>query len=256
VVANPTSQLLESAQQFLIESLRDTDDGRLSFAIVHAVTATELILKERLYRVNPALVYRNIDAKSLLGENTAPLSALPQRLANLGIPLGAKNANLILSVAKWRHQIVHHMPAFDSAAAERQLPKLLDFIAGYLRDDLGTPLETFLPGGMFRVAQRLLGDWQKAVAAARATAAAEGDVVADGCPRCGSTEVMCARKDNEVHCHLCGADLHRVDRCDGCGRPMYVSYLPRAYEVVWCDDCLDAAADWQAEMESDMQRGR
>jgi HEPN domain-containing protein len=53
--AKEVSSLLASAQEFITESLRNLNGHRLRFAIVHAITATELVLKERLARLNPAL---------------------------------------------------------------------------------------------------------------------------------------------------------------------------------------------------------
>jgi HEPN domain-containing protein len=48
--------LLSSAKQFLIEALENHNNGKHDFAIVHAVTAAELLLKERLAK-NPSCSY-------------------------------------------------------------------------------------------------------------------------------------------------------------------------------------------------------
>jgi HEPN domain-containing protein len=79
--------LLSSAKEFLIESLRDFARDKLNFAIVHVVTATELVLKERLFRENRALILRNIDSDRPHRELTVQLSRLPRRLQNMGMPL-------------------------------------------------------------------------------------------------------------------------------------------------------------------------
>ena len=255
VSARPVGSLLGSAQEFLVESLRNFSDHKPSLAIVHAVTATELVLKERLARSNPALILRNIDTRAPQKEQTVSLSALPQRLANLGMPLGSRRAQLIAAIAEWRNQIVHHMPSFDARAAQRQLPQLLDFLADFLRTELGTPLETFLPKALYKVAHRLLTDWQKAVAAAQASATQEGGVLPDTCPRCGSAAVMCLMANAAVHCHLCGAALYRCNSCDGCGRRTTISYEPDEGRN-FCEDCIDAAGDQYIQMQIDIARGK
>lgn len=241
----PASGLLASAQEFLAESLRNLSDHRPHFAIVHAVTATELVLKERLSRLNPALIHKNIDTRAPDKEQTVSLSVLPLRLANLGLPLSATHAQLIAVMAEWRNQIVHHMPSYDARAAQRQLPQLLDFLADFLRTQLGTPLETFLPKALYKVAHRQLADWQKAVKSAQSSAAHEGGVLPDTCPRCGSAAVMCLRAEDAVHCHLCGTAFYRCESCDGCGRRTVTSYKPDlGYEDHnFCDECIDAAGD-------------
>jgi hypothetical protein len=79
--------LLSSAQQFLIEALENDSDGKHNLAIVHAVTAAELLLKERLARIHPALIFRNVDAPTFQAEQTISLVKLPQRLSNFGVEI-------------------------------------------------------------------------------------------------------------------------------------------------------------------------
>jgi len=255
MTTKPARDLLASAQEFLAESLDNLSDHKLRFAIVHAVTATELVLKERLARVNPGLILEDIDAKSPRKGRTVSLRALPQRLANLGMPLAASQAQLIAAIAEWRNEIVHHAPSFDPQAARRQLPQLLDFLAAFLRAELNTPLETFLPKRLFKVAHRLLADWQKAVAAAQVSASREGGVLGDACPRCGSTSVMSLRAEDVVHCHLCGAALHRLDTCDGCGKRTVTSYAPHEGDN-FCDQCIEDAGEQYIQMQIDIARGK
>jgi hypothetical protein len=76
---------ISSAQQFLIEAIENHNDGKHNFAIVHAVTAAELLLKERLARIHPALIFRNVDAPTFQAEQTISLVKLPQRLSNFGV---------------------------------------------------------------------------------------------------------------------------------------------------------------------------
>jgi hypothetical protein len=253
-MANKASPLLGSAHEFLEESLKNFAAGKLSFAIVHAVTATELVLKERLARLNPALVFRDIDTKAPGKEQTVSLAALPRRLANLGMPLDAVHARLIGDIVQWRHDIVHHMPTYDAQAVQKRLPKLLDFLAGFLRTELATPLETFLSKDLYQSANRLLTDWQKAVAAAQSYATSEGNVLSDNCPRCGASGVMCLREENTVDCHLCAAALYRCE-CDSCGRATVTSYRPWEGEN-FCDDCVEAAGSNYIQMKIDIARGK
>jgi hypothetical protein len=67
--------LLSSAQQFLIEALENHNHGKHDFAIVHAVTAAELLLKERLTRIHPGLIFRNVDAPTFQAEQTISLES-------------------------------------------------------------------------------------------------------------------------------------------------------------------------------------
>jgi hypothetical protein len=247
--------LLTSAKQFLVEALRNHRDGNRSFAILHAVTAAELVLKERLSRVHPSLIYSNIDARSFRGEQTVSLNKLPQRLFNLGVQVDTKEAELVRTFAEWRNQIVHNMPSFDEKAADRQLPRLLDFLAVFLRRELGTLLEDFLPKTLYRTASDLLQECERVVQNACAKAEAEGCVLFEACPDCGAAGVLCLRDEKHVFCHLCGTQQYRYDRCIQCGRQT-VSRFSSLDAGNYCDRCIDEAGDQHVQMLIDIERGK
>jgi predicted RNA-binding Zn-ribbon protein involved in translation (DUF1610 family) len=249
------STILSSAKEFLIEALQNHSDKKLNFAIVHSVTAAELVLKERLARIHPTLISKNIDSKDLIREQTVSLSNLPQRLKNLGITLPSKEANLIRTFADWRNQIVHHMPSFDSKTAKLQLPQLLDFISVFLRRELETPLETFLPKQLYKTANGLLQEWERVASTAREIAKKEGNVLPNACPDCGATEVLCLQDDKKVHCHLCSSRQYHYDHCVECGRKT-VSVFSSFDNGNYCDDCIDAAGDAYIQMLTDIERGK
>jgi hypothetical protein len=251
----PDQTLLTSAKQFLIEALGNHRDGKRSFAILHAVTAAELVLKERLARIHPSLVYSNIDARSFRGEQTVSLNKRPQRLSNLGVQVDPREAELIRTFAEWRNQIVHHMPSFDEKAADRQLPRLLDFLAVFLRRELGTPLENFLPKSLYRIASALLREWERVVQNATRQAEAEGSVLSEACPDCGTAGVLCLRDEKRVFCHLCATQQYRYDRCTQCGRQT-VSRFSSFDAGNYCNRCIDEAGDQYIQMLIDIERGK
>lgn len=52
-----------SLKLFLIDSLDNyKNTKKLHFSILHAIIAVELSLKERLYQINPHLIYDDIDS--------------------------------------------------------------------------------------------------------------------------------------------------------------------------------------------------
>lgn len=247
--------LLKSAKQFLIEALGNHRDRKRNFAILHAVTAAELVLKERLARIHPKLIFANIDAANFLRGQTVSLSNLPQRLINLDVRVEPNEVDLIAKFAKWRNQIVHHMPLFDEKAADKQLPQLLDFLLVFLRRELNTPLEDFLPKSLYKTASALLLEWERVVQKARAQAQAEGGVLSQACPDCGAAEVLCLRDEKRVFCHLCATKHYRYDRCTQCGRKTVGSFS--SFDVDnYCDSCISAAGDAYTQMLIDIERGK
>lgn len=251
----PDQSLINSAKGFLVEALDSYRCHKCSFAILHAVTAAELVLKERLARINPSLVYKNIDAPDFRGEHTVSLSKLPQRLRNFGVKLSSDETRLIFTFAEWRNQIVHHLPSFDMSMANKQLPLLLDFLAVFLRRELGIPLEKFLPKSLYRTAASMLRDWSRVVEAARVEARAEGSVLPDACPVCGATNVLTLRAEKRVFCHLCSAKHYHYDRCSSCGAQT-VSQFSSLDEGNYCDECVQRAGDMYIDDLLEKERGK
>lgn len=249
------SCLLSSAKEFLIEAISYCGKGKLNFAIVHAVTATELALKERLYRINPILIYRNIDTTNIRKEHSINLQSIPSRLTNLGLSLPEGEVRLIETFANWRNQIVHHMPGFDRRSAQKQLPLLLDTLSKILRRDLSTPLESFLPKRLYKIADKILKDWETVVQRARAVANKTGLALKDNCPKCGSSFVMSADQSGAIFCHLCKDSSYYYGKCPSCNRkvPIYAGFMG---ENSYCDQCLDALAEQHYQMEADIQMGK
>ena len=184
-----------------------------------------------------------------------PLRHLPLRLLNLGVVIEPQEVRLVKQCADWRNQIVHHLPAFDPQLAEVQFPKMLDFIAAFMRRELDTPVQTVLPKGLFRTANRILTEWQRVVAEAQQRAANEGGVMVEACPQCGADRVLCLRDEIKVYCHLCNSHRYRLHECAQCGRETLSTLSPFRHDN-YCDDCIEAAGDQYIQQLIDMERGK
>lgn len=249
-------RLLGSAKQFLVEALRNHEAKKNAFAILHGVTAAELVLKARLARVHPTLIRKNIDSKRLLAEHTVMLGDLPQRLANLGVALDAKSAEMIRRFATWRNEIVHHLPSYEEQHARSQVPALLDFLADYLDAELDMPLKSFLPLELFRVASDELEKWKRVVAAAVERAQAEGEPLSEACSDCGTNNVLSVRDCERLFCHLCGSTRYCRVPCSQCDRLTMVRFPADDKMEYYCERCTDAAGDAWVTMQEDMRRGK
>lgn len=247
--------LLSAAKNFIIESLKNYRDRKINFAILHSVSAAELLLKERLSRIHPNLIYKNIDAKNFENEDTVSLRNLSHRLTNLGVPIHVKEVQLVKTIAEWRNQIVHHMPTFDKELANLQLKRLLDFLANFSKRELNTPLESFLPKYLYKMVNGLLKEWDNVVSKARQKANKEGSVLTSPCPDCGTTQVLCIRDEKKVFCHLCETKHYYYDYCTECEKKI-VGTFSKFDEGNWCDECIKAAGEAYAEMLSDIERGK
>ncbi len=72
--------LRSSAQEFLVQALYDYRDGKTRFAVVHCITAIELLLKARLAAIHPTLVFQKLTPKMFV---TALRSRWPTCLSAL-----------------------------------------------------------------------------------------------------------------------------------------------------------------------------
>lgn len=247
--------LLTSAVEFLVEAFSNYDTHKPRFAIVHAVTSAELILKERLARIHPNLIFQNIDAPDCTKQQTVPLRHLPLRLLNLGVKIEPHELRLVRQCADWRNQIVHHLPDFDPRLVEVQFPKMLDFIARFMQRELATPVQTVLPKALFRTANRILTSWHHALAEAQQQATNEGEAMAEECPQCGADHVLCLRGETKAYCHLCRSHFYNLQKCARCGRQTESTLSSFAHDN-YCDDCIEAAGDEYIQQLIDMERGK
>lgn len=246
--------LLNSAKDFLVESLDNYGKGKLAFSILHAVTATELILKERLSRVHPSLIYRKIDSRQIVKERTVALQELPQRLINFGVALDSKDLDVINTVSKWRHEIVHHMPSYHPKHAKINLGLLYDFIARFLERELKLEFKNFIPKSSYITVNGLLAEWNKVVSEAKSKAQKEGNVLTSlECSVCGARETICLRKE-EAFCHLCESSF-AVGECPICHKQA-VDTDTDINGNVYHWKCLDGMAQDYMDMMRDAQGGK
>jgi len=217
-IADTESELLFSAKEFLVEALRDYRAEKLTFAVVHAMIAVELLLKERLKRIHPVLIYENIDSKNLDRAKTVSMGDVPRRLTNLDVQLDLNDVELIHLLRQWRNDVVHHMPGFDLETAKHKLVRLFDFLASFTRRELDVPLKDILPSDLYKFASETLSGWQVDVEKAREAARVADYMLEKACPDCGATGVLSLNPMDDVYCHLCNSDRYCFFHCVECGR--------------------------------------
>ncbi|HUH08764.1 MAG TPA: hypothetical protein VML96_13270 [Egibacteraceae bacterium] len=214
------SDLLKAGKAFLREALSNFDDGRLTFALLHLTTATELLLKERLARIHPNLIFRQLDGETIDRQRTVGLRELPNRLRHLGVALDESDVSLVRLVAAWRNDIVHHVPAFPEKDASAKAQRMFDFLLRFARIELGQDMQDLVSADFYRLANDLLDEWRHVVERARADAAASGrELIDHECPGCGAERVLTSGDSEGVgaYCHLCGLE-YEMGPCRFCGK--------------------------------------
>ena len=93
----------------------ETNDARrLKQAILGVSHGVELLLKERLRRVHPALVWENVDKYPNLSARTVGVGGALSRLANIGgVTFSTSDVALIRSLRDTRNAVEHYLMGDD-----------------------------------------------------------------------------------------------------------------------------------------------
>jgi hypothetical protein len=248
--------LLSSASVFLGESLRSFRSGSLNFAILHVITAVELILKERLARVHRNLIFKTLDNETLDRSRTVGLRELPLRLSHLGVEISPAELATIREVSRWRNEIVHHTPTYNRKTALAKLGEIYDFLGSFLVHQLSIDLKKVIPKELYKIAGALLTEWKGVIREAQERASkARQTVLPDACPGCGAENVLTHGTDGSIECHLCGETL-LSGNCPICGKPALGHSTGWEGDEVYHDRCLDDyGSDW-LQMQAEIRRGK
>lgn len=225
------------AIDFLRESLSNYNDGKLKFSVLHAAMALEMALKERLVKVNPALVMENIDNPT--DKHTVSLIKALRRLDNLGIEFNEEQQHLIKTISVWRGDVAHRKASFTEWKAREKLGAIYKLITTFCMKQLDTEISDVLSEEEYQQYKELLKVWDDLVEEAQQKAAEEsyewkvGSRTFD-CPQCWVIDTVVIRniEDNEAYCYLCNETYYYKD-CLRCSEIV----ICVSDEDVICDGC-------------------
>lgn len=243
--------LLNSVKIFLIESLDNYKDKKISFSILHATIAVELLLKARLCKIHPNLIFKDIDSIQIANGFTVPLSVLPLRLKNLGVKIGDRENQLIKKVAKWRNDIVHYIPTHEPETAKVTLCQLYNFAISFLKNELGEDIKNILPKKFYSLMHNTIDELRQIIDEAKRKALKKGHVDNEcSCPICNIKGVISILNENEAYCYLCMQKLFASTCGAGCGKNLYVEYK---YKNDGCEECVKEAEESERELEESLK---
>lgn len=140
--------LLENANDSLRQVINalawkeiDSKHARLKHAIMNSFHCIELLLKERLRQVNPALVWENVDKYPSLEANTVNVNTAIKRLENIGkVTITQNDKTNIDSLRKTRNAIEHYEWDTTEKEAKIILGHALSFAFSFAKDELAIDL--------------------------------------------------------------------------------------------------------------------
>jgi len=132
---------LRQAVELLVWKDIGTDHSRLKHAITNAAHSIELLLKERLRKINPAFVWESVDKYPSLEARTVTVDTAISRLKNIGgITFSEKDEKNLRSLRMTRNAIEHYEWHATEKEAKIIVGNALSFAFSFAIDHLDTDL--------------------------------------------------------------------------------------------------------------------
>ena len=237
--------LLENAESFVAESISkaiaaEQDPRQWKFAILAAVQAIELILKEILRREHWTLVFQNIDKPKL----TVSLDQAMERLRNIArVEFSKSDAATLASAVSLRNQVVHAEVSFEPNQVKAIVARLIQFAAHLFSTFLQKQLHEALDAHLWLNATQLgaLADELRATARARILQESVDAKYLMDCWQCYGEGVFVASHESYMAtCYVCG-NTDVTEWCVVCGHAVpsveAISVFDDDADVWACNGC-------------------
>jgi hypothetical protein len=120
--------------------------NELKYCVLHAFSGTLLILKEKLRREHPALIWKEVTHLNDATKTTVDFDTLLNRLAQCAnVKLKGKERELLNEVRETRNKIEHYEFVLKADKTSELLGRLTEFLERFLRDELQESLENVVP---------------------------------------------------------------------------------------------------------------
>jgi len=224
----------------------DTYPNAHKYAVLAVYQAIELFLKDALCRINPVLIFADIDKQVRDDSRTVGFKEAVARLANSSVHIASESRQSIERLQKRRNMIEHreYKPSGDDCSCMADALKILyDFVPQYLKDecladyiddDLLTELQTFILDY-----ETLLTEAEKEVKELTSVPPGDFGSAVTECLHCGHATLVIVGKDNNDYCFFCRRAVPMTQCCD-CS-----CYYPAEMleEVSRCPECLSAQCE-------------
>lgn len=138
--------------------LSDDNASSRKHAILTLFHAIELLLKEYLYRINPILIYKNIDKKITEDSITVGLAESLVRLENLNLGIPDEQEAILRKIQKRRNRIEHHR--YDKKQEdEKIIAESLKFILFFVEEILQERLDNDIQANLIVNIQNVILDY-------------------------------------------------------------------------------------------------
>ena len=129
---------IDHAIELLAWKNEPNDAKLLKLAVLSVAHGVELLLKERLRRVHPVLIWENVDKFPSLSARTVSVDVALNRLANIGgLEFVEPDIQLIRSLRDTRNAIEHYVWTATKAEVDHIIGQALGFALHFAAGELG-----------------------------------------------------------------------------------------------------------------------
>jgi hypothetical protein len=120
----------------------NTENNRYKYAILHVFSGVLLILKERLRREHPALIFDKVESVGDDSARTVDFDTVIRRLQKIAkVSLSDAALATLRSAQIKRNRLEHYEVDLDPEEAQQLINELVEFTYSFLRDELDTDLQ-------------------------------------------------------------------------------------------------------------------
>ncbi|MEM6274665.1 MAG: hypothetical protein AAF735_05430 [Myxococcota bacterium] len=154
--------LLENALDFVVEGINTffatgLPEARAhKYGILHLISGVSLLVKERIRREHPALVFTRVEQMQKVDAHTVSFDVALERLAeNAGVQLESRWKSLLSRARKERNRIEHYQFKLGLADARALISELVEFVYVFMRDHLADDLRVHVEADAWREIEHL-----------------------------------------------------------------------------------------------------
>lgn len=179
-----------------------SDHPRLKHAIMNVTHCIELLLKERIRRINPSLVWENVDRYPSLDARTVTVDAAIGRLRRIGnVVINEQDEKTLKSIRLTRNAIEHFEWQASEAEVKTILGTALNFVFSFAKRELDLDLSRdFRKDDTWNMLLNELYEFAKAHGRRIESELASRKEIAVFCDQCGAETVSVQNGS----CELCG----------------------------------------------------
>lgn len=142
LLGNARDSLRQAVELLALKEI-GTDHARFKHAITSSAHCIELLLKERLRRINPAFVWENVDRYPSLDARTVTVDTAISRLKSIGnVSFKEEDVRSLKSLRTTRNAIEHYEWRTSEKEAKVIIGNALSFAFSFAQEELGIDLST------------------------------------------------------------------------------------------------------------------